>query len=309
MVFTATGTTTPTGATIAAGDQQVNNISATFLSPLTVAVKDAQSAGVQGVPVTFTITSGGGTLNNTVVGLSAVTTIVVPTDAQGIATANWVGSSTITTGTATATASNFPALTFNTRTVASTSDNTHCELTTTGAAYCWGNGTLGQIGDGTNLSKNVPTVVSGGLSFTKLSDGFADHTCGITSSGQAYCWGANGFGQLGDGSTTDRNVPVAVAGGLSFARITVSLSASCGITTANTLVCWGSNGYSYIGDGKIGTVNLVPTPVTSGGVNFNRVAVGQSHVCAVATAGSTAGDSTRAVRLRPACLVQLPRYP
>ena len=59
----------------------------------------------------------------------------------------------------------------------------------------------------------------GGLTFASLTAG-AYHTCGLTSGGAAYCWGYNVYGQLGDGSTTGRTAPVAVAGGLTFASLT-----------------------------------------------------------------------------------------
>jgi alpha-tubulin suppressor-like RCC1 family protein len=51
--------------------------------------------------------------------------------------------------------------------------------------------------------------VSGGLVFASLAPGFF-YTCGLTAAGGAYCWGSNQYGQLGDGTTTDRSVPVPV---------------------------------------------------------------------------------------------------
>ena len=58
----------------------------------------------------------------------------------------------------------------------------------------------------------MPTVVGGGVTFASLADGSADHACGLTSGGQAFCWGANAYGQLGDGTATDQGAPVAVTG-------------------------------------------------------------------------------------------------
>jgi len=58
--------------------------------------------------------------------------------------------------------------------------------------------------------------VSGGLTFAAVSPG-ADHTCGVTPSGAAYCWGDNGSGELGNGTTMSSLTPVAVSGGLTFA--------------------------------------------------------------------------------------------
>ena len=61
---------------------------------------------------------------------------------------------------------------------------------------------------------------------TQLTAG-SSHTCGLTTGGAAYCWGDNLYGQLGDGSTSDRTRPVAVAGGLVFQAISAGLHHPC----------------------------------------------------------------------------------
>jgi hypothetical protein len=96
-----------------------------------------------------------------------------------------------------------------------------CGVTTSGAAYCWGSNSSGELGNGSTNGSATPVAVAGGLTFVSVSaagDTFdedallMDHTCGISTRRVAYCWGANRFGQLGDGSTTDRSAPVRVAG-------------------------------------------------------------------------------------------------
>ena len=88
-----------------------------------------------------------------------------------------------------------------------------CGLTATGAAYCWGLGSA--LGDSSFNNQSTPVAVVGGLTFRSLVAGggeiFEEHTCGLTADGSAYCWGYNGFGELGDGTTTTRTAPVAVA--------------------------------------------------------------------------------------------------
>ena len=86
-----------------------------------------------------------------------------------------------------------------------------CGITSRGAAYCWGNNLYGELGDGTTTDSGVsgPQAVIGGLKFASIQPG-AFHTCGLTSRGAAYCWGANFYGQLGDGTTTPSAVPVQV---------------------------------------------------------------------------------------------------
>ena len=84
-----------------------------------------------------------------------------------------------------------------------------CALLTTGAAYCWGDNSVGQLGRPGN-SSTTPVAVAGGFSFATISAG-TNHTCGVElDTGLVGCWGSNAFGQLGDGTLTDRDHPVPV---------------------------------------------------------------------------------------------------
>src|SRR5439155_1230738 len=85
-----------------------------------------------------------------------------------------------------------------------------CGVTTPGAAYCWGDNSSGQLGDGTitPTSKPSPVAVAGGLDFLAVSAG-GPHSCGLTTAHVAYCWGDNSFGELGDGTMTNSPTPVA----------------------------------------------------------------------------------------------------
>jgi hypothetical protein len=89
----------------------------------------------------------------------------------------------------------------------STGDYHTCGLTSSGAAYCWGANSNGQLGDGTTTDSNAngPQRVLGGLKFASNQPG-AFHTCGLTTRGATYCWGRNVEGQLGDGTTTSSGV-------------------------------------------------------------------------------------------------------
>jgi alpha-tubulin suppressor-like RCC1 family protein len=89
-----------------------------------------------------------------------------------------------------------------------------CGIAPGGRAYCWGANNRGQLGTGNKLSSLVPVPVAGGLKFKEIyaagANPFVAFTCGLTSTGEAYCWGANEVGELGDGTIMDRLVPTPV---------------------------------------------------------------------------------------------------
>jgi len=132
-----------------------------------------------------------------------------------------------------------------------------CGVTSDGAAYCWGDNSSGQLGDGTTTWEASPVLVTGGLRFATVSAG-SYHTCGVTSGGAAYCWGGNFFGELGDGTFTQRTSPVAVAGGLMFATVSAADTYTCGVTIGGAAYCWGSNAAGQLGNGTTGASS---TPV------------------------------------------------
>lgn len=138
-----------------------------------------------------------------------------------------------------------------------------CGLTAEGAAYCWGGNTLGRLGDGTTTPRLTPVavVMPAGVTFASMSAGYAN-SCGLTTAGAAYCWGRNVFGELGDGTTTERLTPVAVAmpAGVTFASLAVGFVYTCGLTPAGAGYCWGVNSGGRLGDGTT-TDRLIPVAV------------------------------------------------
>jgi alpha-tubulin suppressor-like RCC1 family protein len=162
-----------------------------------------------------------------------------------------------------------------------------CALTITGAAYCWGWGGDGQLGAGFRSGARVPLAsaaaplaVTGGHTFAMISAGYG-RACGVTTDGEAFCWGDNSSGQLGDGSTTSSLVPVPVGGTQRFARVTVGAYHTCGVTTANAVYCWGQNGAGQLGNGSTSSSS---TPVlVAGDLLFQLVRAGWGHTCGVTT--------------------------
>jgi alpha-tubulin suppressor-like RCC1 family protein len=128
-------------------------------------------------------------------------------------------------------------------------------------------------------------AAAAGLSFRLVSAG-SDHTCGVTTTDQAYCWGYNGFsgagGQLGDGTTIRRLKPVAVSGGLRFSQVSAGVNHTCGVTTDYRAYCWGRNDYGQLGDGTTES-RLTPVAV-AGGRRFRVVSAGNFHTCGITRA-------------------------
>jgi alpha-tubulin suppressor-like RCC1 family protein len=98
--------------------------------------------------------------------------------------------------------------------------------------------------------------------------------------GRAKSWGHNLYGQLGDGTTTDRSGLVRVLGGLQFRQVSGGGSHTCGVTTDDRAYCWGNA--SFVGNGSAQENSSTPTEV-AGGLRFRQVSAGVIHNCGVTT--------------------------
>jgi alpha-tubulin suppressor-like RCC1 family protein len=189
--------------------------------------------------------------------------------------------------------------------------------------YCWGYHAEGALGDGTFQPRTrlTPTAVAGGLRFRyQVSTGaglgdfegrdpFEGHSCGVTTTDEAFCWGQNAVGQLGIGGTAGSVVasPTRVAGAHRFRQIDVGSAFTCAVTTTNRAFCWGNGRQGQIGDGKT-FLRFSPSAV-AGGHSFSRVTTGESHTCGQTTLNRAycwgrnttgqLGDGTTTGRLTP----------
>ena len=133
-------------------------------------------------------------------------------------------------------------------------------------------------------------------------------SCALDPAGIGYCWGQNAVGHVGDGTTTDRLTPVAVAGGHTFGMVSVGGSNACGLEV-NQAWCWGDNYFGNVGDGS--TQNLRTSPVAVvGNLQFQSIESGGGpHNCGLVAGGAAycwgnnefgnLGDSTNAASSAP----------
>ena len=175
-----------------------------------------------------------------------------------------------------------------------------CAVTTTGAAYCWG-GIHGDLGNNSTWSSNVPVQVvgvggTGVLSGVTAIAAGAEHTCAATTDGAVYCWGGNGYGDLGNNSTAESNVPVQVVGvggtGLlsDVTAIAAGFMRTCALTTDGAVYCWGGNANGQLGNNSTAESNVPVQVVGVGGTGLlsgvTAIAAGANHTCALTTDGA-----------------------
>ena len=171
-----------------------------------------------------------------------------------------------------------------------------CAVVDNGTAWCWGRDQQGQLGDNiTNVAavnfrndayqddgSPSPVAVAGSISNFIQIEAYAGQTCALTDNGTVWCWGYNFSGQLGDGTTTNRDYPVQVQNISDALDIYVGNDSACAVVNKRLdLKCWGSY---YLGNDS-STASSTPVTVTEtngwgADYTFDDVAIGQSSVCA-----------------------------
>jgi alpha-tubulin suppressor-like RCC1 family protein len=190
-----------------------------------------------------------------------------------------------------------------------------CALDRGGAAWCWGNGLVGQLGRGFPEGSSRPVAVSGQHVFRSVAAG-ETHVCGVTTTDRPFCWGLNRWGQIGDGTFDNRFVPT-------FARVpapvgSVGLGAahSCAVTRTGEGYCWGANNPGQLGLGDI--TDPIPTPQLIPRHSFTSITPGTDFTCAIAsTSGGLCwgygvngqrGDGTPTITASPTPVVVVPSF-
>ncbi|MBU1243987.1 DUF4215 domain-containing protein [Myxococcota bacterium] len=152
-----------------------------------------------------------------------------------------------------------------------------CALSGEGAVYCWGDNSSGQLGVGTTVDSTTPVPVLGlPAGITGLTAG-GRHTCAFTGTGVVRCWGANEYGQLGDGTFVQRSSPVALAGEPVmdyYLTVSAGLNHTCADTVGGVVYCWGRNHLGQLGNGsntasatavQVSGILMLASGVASGG--------------------------------------------
>lgn len=126
-----------------------------------------------------------------------------------------------------------------------------CAITAAGGVKCWGYNGGGLLGNNSTTNSNTPVEAIGLSSgVTAIASGM-QHSCALLSSGSAKCWGVNGSGQLGDGTTSASNSPISVtAFAGTITAISVGSLHTCILDSNSNAKCWGSNGSGQLGDGS-----------------------------------------------------------
>jgi alpha-tubulin suppressor-like RCC1 family protein len=162
-------------------------------------------------------------------------------------------------------------------------------LSASGAVYAWGWNIVGQLGNGSTNGSDVPVKVRlpGGSKATEVSGGFA-HSLAVTSSGAAYAWGKNYDGELGNGSSTDSDLPVRVSLPAGTKAIAVAGGSEHGLalTSTGAVYGWGYNSDGQLGDASTGNSSAPVSVSLPAGTTVTAIATGSLHSLALTSTGA-----------------------
>lgn len=162
-----------------------------------------------------------------------------------------------------------------------------CAVKTDHRLFCWGQDTLGDLGNGPGQGDSrVPVEVAGHTAdWAEVAAG--GNTCAVKTSGRLYCWGRDDLGGVGDGGTRgDAQSPVEVVGSRTdWQSVSAGRGHLCALTTDHRIRCWGFDFFGQVGDNEARSNRTSPTPVAGDAANWASVSVGDDHTCASKQSG------------------------
>ena len=163
-----------------------------------------------------------------------------------------------------------------------------CALTRDEGVWCWGANDHGQLGDGSGATLSVtPVAVDLPSPPTALAVG-SFHACAALEDGTVHCWGRNDTGQLGDGTTEARDMPVRAGEPTGAVAVAAGRDHTCVLDGAGAIACFGANGSGQLGTTAVSTGwgAKSTTPVAVDGIaDATLVSVGGHHSCALRPSG------------------------
>jgi len=164
-----------------------------------------------------------------------------------------------------------------------------CALIQDGGVRCWGSNQFGQLGDGTDVPyRTVRGIVAGFENDVAAISAGGAHTCAIRKDNQVKCWGENNYGQLGDGTVKNSNLPVQAKVQSRIDDEVLQLSAgryhTCALMNLGRVRCWGNNQFGQLGNGT-NLTGITAGDVGIGGDKITTIAAGWGHTCAATEKG------------------------
>jgi len=169
--------------------------------------------------------------------------------------------------------------------LATDAQQSFCAVLKTGAIRCWGDNSAGQLGNATTTTASIALPVTGITTAVAIASDGNHSFCALLNGGALECWGANGSGQLGNGTTTGSTVPVRVTGITTATSVTSDGNGTyCAILQSGVIECWGANNVGQLGDNST-TGSSVPVAVTGITNGTALTSDGNGTFCAVLATG------------------------